>query len=88
MDALKLRMLGRAATCLFTNAPSRGQVNLLRDLAPRFVRRVVLLDRGAEAQALAAVRQLGALGFQAAWLPSGVEDPGDLTRELVGQIAY
>lgn len=88
MDALKLRMLGHQATCLFTNAPSRGQVDLLRDLAPRFVRRVILLDRGAEAQALSAARQLAALGFRAAWLPPGVEDPGELTARAVSKIDY
>lgn len=81
MDALKLRMLGRRATCLFTNAPSAGQVDLLRELAPRFKRRVVLLDRGAEAEAVLAARALAALNFDAEWLPEGVADPGELPAE-------
>jgi hypothetical protein len=83
MDALKLRMLGRQATCLFTNRPSRGQVDLLRDLAPRFKHRAVLLDRGAEAQALAAAQTLAALGFGVEWLPQGVDDPGELNNSSV-----
>jgi len=79
MDALKLRMLGRQATCLFTKSPSRWQVDLLRELAPRFERCDVLLDRGAEAETLSTARTLAALGFRAAWLPAGVADPGELT---------
>lgn len=88
MDALKLRMLGYQATCLFTNKPSRGQVDLLRELAPRFERRVVMLDRGAEAQMLSATSELASLGFRAAWLPAGVEDPGELTPAMRDKIGY
>lgn len=88
MDALKLRMLGRQATCLFTNQPSRGQIDLLRELAPRFARRVVLLDRGAEAQTIAATSRLASLGFRAAWLPAGADDPGELTARTLDQIRY
>ena len=88
-DALKLRALGhRHATCLFTNTPSRGQVDLLREGAPGFEGRVVLLDRGAEAQALGAARELAALGFRAAWLPAGADDPGELTPELLAKVRY
>ena len=88
-DALKLRALGhRHVTCLFTNTPSRGQIDLLREVAPRFERRVVLLDRGAEAQALGAAQELAALGFRAAWLPAGADDPGELTPELLAKVRY
>lgn len=88
MDALKLRMLGRSATCLFTNRPSRGQVDLLRELAPRFSRRVILLDRGAEAEALSASRELASLGFKVAWLPPGTDDPGELNSSSVKQLTH
>lgn len=88
MDALKLRMLGRSATCLFTNRVSDGQVDLLRELAPRFERRAVLLDRGAEAQAFEAASRLAALKFELEWLPRGVADPGELSADLVYKIEY
>ncbi len=87
-DALKLCMLGAQATCLFTNTPSRAQVDLLRGLAPRFRRRVLLLDRGAEAQAMRAAADLVSLGFAMAWLPHGADDPGELTRGLLEKISY
>lgn len=86
MDALKLRMLGRSATCLFTSAVSDAQLDLLRELAPRFERRAVLLDRGAEVEALTAAGRLAALGFSVEWLPPGASDPGELTRDLVREI--
>lgn len=88
MDALKLRAFGYQVTCLFTNALSRGQVDLLRELAPRFERRFVLLDCGAEAQMLEAVSRLASLGFRPAWLPRGVKDPGDLGPDAVSKIEY
>lgn len=88
LDALKLRALGQAATCLFTNSPSHGQVDLLRDLAPRFSRKIILLDHGAEAQALEASNVLAALEFKPAWLPAGTDDPGELTARTFRQIAY
>jgi hypothetical protein len=88
MDALKLRLLGRRATCLFTNTPSSHQVNLLREVAPLFRRRVLLLDRGAEANALRAAQDMSSLGFSASWLPAGVDDPGELTRALLDKIEY
>lgn len=78
MDALKLRSLGCEATCLFTNSASRTQVDLLRDIAPRFRRRLVLLDQGAEAAAMRLASDLAALGFRAGWLPPGIKDPGEL----------
>ena len=88
MDALKLRMLGFQATCLFTNALSGGQIDMLRELAPRFERRFVMLDSGAEAEMLQAASQLKALGFRPAWLPAGAGDPGELTPALRDQIGY
>lgn len=88
MDALKLRMLGCQATCLFTNTLSDGQVSMLRELAPRFERRIIMLDRGAEAAMMVAVSRLAALGFRPAWLPAGVGDPGELTQALRDQIGY
>lgn len=86
MDALKLRLLGRQATCIFTSSPSRWQVDLLRDIAPGFDRRVVLLDRGAEAPTFKTTRELAALGFSAGWLPAGADDPGELTAKLLAKM--
>lgn len=88
MDALKMRMLGRRATCLFTNTPSRWQIDLLREISQRFERRVVLLDRGAEVQALRAATALAALGFRVGWLPRGVDDPGELGPSDLAALAY
>ena len=87
-DALKLRMLGAQATCLFTNTVSRGQVDQLRELAPRFKKCVLLLDKGAEAQAMRVSSDLTSLGFKMAWLPRGVDDPGELTPGLLEKISY
>lgn len=49
-DAMKVWALGErmgvVATCFFTAAPSAAQVLLLRELLPRFRRRVLMLDSG------------------------------------------
>jgi hypothetical protein len=74
-DALKLRTLGADATCLFTNNPSEQQIDLLRDLLPRYNRRFLLLDQDADIQALRAQSVLASLGVEIARLPSRVKDP-------------
>jgi hypothetical protein len=67
-DALRVRHLGRAlgvtATCCFTAAPSRQQVDLLHELAPRFRRCIVLLDSGSAAESLRTQAVLRSLDFE------------------------
>jgi hypothetical protein len=78
-DALKLRELGQPATCFFTAAPSPAQIDLLRELLPRWRQRILLLDQGTTAAALAVQRNLAGLGVRIAKLPQNVKDPGELS---------
>jgi len=86
-DALKLAVLGGgriAATCCFTATPSGEQIARLYRLAGRFRYRILLLDQGAVPAMLTSLDRLNLLGFQAATLPPGRKDPGDLTE--VGEL--
>lgn len=90
MDALKLRMLAGDLLqphAVFTNALSVAQVGRLREAAPRFRHRLLLLDRGAEGRALRARESLAALGFRVRWLPEGVDDPGELSPKTFAKLA-
>lgn len=82
-DALKVSVLGRsfgfAATCCFTAAPSDSQIELLHRLAPRYRRKVLLLDRGTLATSIKVSTGLSALQMQTILLPKGIKDPGELT---------
>ena len=89
VDALKLLMLGRGVvqpTAMFTNSLSDGQIARLRDAAPRFEKRVVLLDRGAESRAIRMRQALASLGFRVKWLPEGVDDPGELSSNTFAEL--
>lgn len=89
-DALKVRTLGRAygvrATCCFTAQPSPMQIEALHDIAPRYKRRVLLLDRGTLATTLRTESGLAGLGFRSVFLPERYKDPGELQRprDLMG----
>ena len=84
LDALKLWKLGERmglyATCLFTTRMSPAQTQLLHSILPRFERAYVLLDQGAEAQAMRARSQLAALGVGVRFMPAGTKDPGELSN--------
>lgn len=81
-DALKINYLGRKhgiiATCFFTSAPTEQQVMLLRSLAGRFKRRVLLLDEAAMAASLQTASRLAALNIETLQLPPDVKDPGEI----------
>ena len=88
-DALRVRVLGEkfgiTSTCFFTSEPSRRQVDLLHEVLPKFPKRYVLLDRGADVKAMR-VRRLFSEAFTSIdvtmlRLPKHVKDPGDLTKQ-------
>jgi hypothetical protein len=89
-DALKVNVLGErhgiAATCFFTTAPSRQQVDLLHTLAHRFKRRVLLQDEGAESLALQTRSDLAALDFELIRLPKHLSDPGEMSSLDISDI--
>ncbi len=82
-DALRVNVLGARrgvhATCLFTNSPSRAQVDLLHELLPRFSKRYILLDQDAWPIALRLEQSLSSLNVKALRLPDGIKDPGELS---------
>lgn len=81
-DALKVRALGRdhgvTATCLFTSAPSRHQLDCLHELLPRFRRRVSLLDADTLPASIRMSGDLAGLGVEIMPLPRGLKDPGEI----------
>lgn len=86
-DALKLSFLGEPATCIFgTGNLSREQIILLDELAPKYDRKILLLDRGVEFTALEKLEQIRYLGFETARLPHGYEDPGELDRTGLNEL--
>lgn len=82
-DAAKVTMLGRGigaiATCFFTAAPTALQGYLLKELAPRFRRVILLLDRGTTKMAMLVRGLMAGSDLLVQHLPDGVKDPGELT---------
>lgn len=82
-DALRLATSGVAlgvhATCLFGLRASSDQRAIFQGLEERFARFYLLLDASAESQRLRLARQLLPVKLRALRLPSGVDDPGDLS---------
>lgn len=81
-DALKVCVLGRAhgvvATCFHTSQPTEEQMYILRDLLPRFKRRIVMLDQaGTFATGIRITNALSSLGVSTYALPRRLKDPGD-----------
>lgn len=90
-DALKVAVLGEGmgvdATCFFTATPSQRQIALLHELAPRYKRRFLLLDRGTLATSLRLAGELRVLGIVPKEIPSTIKDPGDIgTRPMLRRI--
>jgi len=88
-DALRIAVLGRKhgidATCLFTNHASDSQVNQLYDILPRFNHRYILLD-GEKRMLPISLRmqsELSPLGVASKLLPPRINDPAELTEELL-----
>lgn len=78
--------LGVWGTCLFGKVMSSAQCLLVRALAERFLRVVVLLDPDAERDGRRIVRQLAPLRVGLPRLPAGAGDPGDLTAAQASQL--
>lgn len=88
-DALKMNVLcrwyGVAATCLFTSAISDEQIDLLHRVSSRFEGRYILLDAEKYEESLHICYKLVTLGFRPLKLPEGLEDPGELSRQTIGE---
>jgi hypothetical protein len=84
-DALKVNVLGTrhgvVATCFFTSQPTVRQIDLMRDLLPRFRRRVLLPDRNAEVMAMKTSQRIRALEVKIKMLPKQIDDPGEIKDE-------
>jgi hypothetical protein len=78
-DSLKLWELGAPATCCFTAAPSPQQIDLLREVLPRYRRCVLLLDRGTVATALTARRAMIGLPVEVVTLRTR-KDPAEIAN--------
>jgi DNA primase len=82
-DAMKLDhygwTYGARATCTFGTTISTDQLVLIKRLAKRFSRVVVLFDQDAVEQAYAALDWLQAPNVSLGQLPSGVKDPGAMS---------
>lgn len=91
-DALNVRTLGRSlgvyATCCFTAQPSAAQMEALYTVAPRFKRRVLLLDRGTLATSLKIASELAALQIDPRAVPAPFKDPGEFrtSRDLIAAL--
>lgn len=88
-DALRLNVLGDRhaliATCFFTAAPSRRQIDLLYRVLPKYKRRYLLLDEGTLSKSLALKNEfdwvLSSADVEVLYLPDGVKDPGELSKK-------
>ncbi len=87
LDALKVDFYGkhdgcRAVAMMGTSVTAR-QVGALARLSQMYNDIVVVLDSGAEAQAMTTSAALSSLGARMAVLPEYVDDPGDLSEKQV-----
>lgn len=84
-DALKVAVLGKRhgidATCFFTASPSARQIDLLFDVAPRYKRKFLLLDRGTLGTAMRVQSSMSAMKIPFLSLPDRVKDPGELDEK-------
>jgi hypothetical protein len=87
-DALKLNTIGEpivVATCWTGSEPTTKQIDVLRTLAPRFKRRVVISDSDMPEKADKIAAALSTLDFEAVSLPADVDDPAEINsyRQLL-----
>lgn len=84
-DGMRLDFFGydRAirGTCLFGKNLSEDQALLLESLAPRFRRKVLLLDQDATLDAISRVNRLEYFGYQARQMPYARKDPALLQED-------
>ena len=87
-DALRVDFLGHAqgirATCIFgLGNLTVAQVQRLEQLIGNYQRRVLLLDNAASMNAISMMAKLEHLGFQLKFLPNGIADPAEFTKEAL-----
>jgi hypothetical protein len=91
MDSLKLAFFGLryglGSVCTFSTNMSSAQVDLIISLARLYKQTVVLLDRGAEAQALQITRDLASIRPKVRFMGKDFDDPGDMTPHAVKHLA-
>jgi hypothetical protein len=91
-DSIKMQVLGRdsgvTATCFFTAAPSKTQINLLHELLPRFRHRYLLLDQGTIATSLSLESSMASLVLVRKTLPDGFKDPGEINEQTFRKFSY
>ena len=92
-DAWRVNLLGAsigiAATCFFTNTPSRQQIQLLHELLPKFRNKYLLLDQETDSKSARIRADLITLNVEVRKLPPDIKDPGELisTRDLKNVLA-
>jgi hypothetical protein len=84
MDSMRVDFYGRArdirATCMFTKSLGPSQLSLLAKVAPKFQRRVLMLDASAIFDAQRMMDKLLPFCFELLELPAGPDDPAELTK--------
>jgi hypothetical protein len=92
-DAWRVNLLGAsigvAATCCFTNTPSRQQIQLLHSLLPKFRNKYLLLDQETDSKSARIRADLITLDVEVRKLPPEFKDPCELisTRDLKNVLA-
>jgi hypothetical protein len=81
------RWAGSAATCLFSNSATEEQCVLIASIANRWDRIINLLDADSVHLAMSLQSKLSLIGVEVWFLPDGVKDPGELSREQVAKLA-
>lgn len=74
-------------TCLFSKVMTTEQEVLISQLSSKYRKIKIMLDSDAEAQAHKIQSELSFLkNVSIQWLPSGVKDPGELTKKQINQL--
>jgi len=76
------------AVALLTNQAGPQKLDRILKLSKRATRTVVLLDTGAEPQALQLARDLAVVAPELVFPPSGVKDPGDMSVEQIQRTLF
>lgn len=93
-DAMKIEAYSSGvevfATAIMTTSMTEEQIALLYDVAHYYRKIIILLDKGAEAQALSLADTLSFLSnIHVRFLPDSYpDDPGDMTKEQVIHLTY
>lgn len=81
MDEHKIQF---RATCTFGTSPTISQLAILRSLVRQYDEAWVLFDKGADGPGAELAEWIGA---KQAYLPHGIEDPGEMKRRMMDQCA-